>query len=316
MKIKSYILGLSVIAVLLTSSTFAATTTPSTKKTIILNNQTYTLNICDAKEVDALRLKVIVWLKWKPLLTKRKIYTQVRLLQAAWMKTCPIQGTSTTIAQPQVIQSNTFTVITNPSFIDSLPSAQKNKVLERATLYTTSAEGIIDSMISQWILTSIDKTTIKGKIELNYVNDCKKIDWITTVKQWYDWSKKRVKNELVSISLNISTCEDAGYTSLFANSYKHVFIHEIWHYIYYLRDKNTKSFEDLCWDTDGKRKNACISFETYFSKYAMNDQQEDYAETFAYWYQSKQPEFVVKGSTYNLTTINMKAEHFSDMYRK
>ena len=46
MKIKSYILGLSVIAVLLTSSTFAATTTPSTKKTIIcdivLFNKEYT----------------------------------------------------------------------------------------------------------------------------------------------------------------------------------------------------------------------------------------------------------------------------------
>ncbi len=300
--------------VLLSSSTFAATTTPPTKKTIILNNRTYTLNVCDAKDVDALRLKVIVWLKWKPLATKRRIYTQLRLLQAAWMRTCPTQ--TTPAQQPQTPVDANFTIITNPTYIDSLPFAQKTKSAERAALYTKSAEAIIDNMITHGILTSIDKAKIKGKIELNYVNDCKKIDWLTTVKQWYNSNKERVKNELVSISLNISTCEEANFNTLFASSYKHVFIHELWHYIYYLKDTNTKSFEDICRKTDQTKKIDCAWYDKFYSKYAMNDPQEDYAESFAYWFQAINPEFDLNGTHSNLTTINLKAQHFSDMYKK
>lgn len=316
MKIKSYILSLWVITVLLSSSTFAATTTttPPTKKTIILNNRSYTLNVCDAKEVDALRLKVIVSLKWKTLASKRRIYTQLRLLQAAWMRTCPTQTTTPTTEQP-VSNDTNFTIITNPTYIESLPLAQKTKSAQRAALYTTSAEAIIDNMITHWILTSIDKAKIKWKIELNYVDDCKKIDWLTTVKQWYDSNKKRVKNELVSISLNISTCEESNFNTLFSTSYKHVFIHELWHYIYYLKDTDTKSFEDICRDSEEKKKIECAWYDKFYSKYAMNDPQEDYAESFAYRFQAINPEFDLNWHS-DLTTINLKAQHFSDMYRK
>lgn len=47
----------------------------------------------------------------------------------------------------------------------------------------------------------------------------------------------------------------------------------------------------------------------------MTDAQEDYAESFAYWYQSKDPDFDMNIST-DLTTINLKAEHFSDLFKK
>ena len=316
MKIKSYILSLWVIAVLLSSQTFAATAwaPPSTKKTIILNNRSYTLNVCDAKEIDSLRLKVIVSVKWKPIATKKRVYTQLKLLQAAWAKSCVL--VPTTVTKPQTTTNNNFTVITNTTFLDSLPQSQKNTSIKRAELYTTTAEAIIDNMISYWVLTSADKAVIKGKIELNYVNDCKKIDWLTTVKQRFDSNKKRIKNELVSISLNVSTCEDANFNTLFSTSYKHVFIHELGHYIYYLKDTNTSSFEDICRIDDDSKKPWCISYDTFYSKYAMNDPQEDYAEAFAYWYQNKKPEFNTNWEHINLATLNLKTKHFSDLFGK
>lgn len=296
---------------LVTSSTFAATTTNTitpSKKTIILNNRTYTLNVCNAKEVDALRLKVIVWLKGKTLAQKKRIYTQLRLLQAAWMKSCPSNPTTTVVTTPD----SNFTVVTNPTFISNLPTTQKNTATERAKTYANATEGIIDSMISQWILSSSDKAIIKGNVELNYVNDCKKIDWITTVKQWFDGNKKRVKNELVSISLNVSVCEERNFNILFDTSYKHVLIHELWHYIYYLKDNNTPLFEDICRDAEWNRKTSCAWENAYYSKYAMNDPQEDYAESFSYRYESKKPD----SSSVNISIIKEKTQHFTNLFGK
>jgi hypothetical protein len=301
------------IGCIVSSYTYAAewtiTLTPQ-RKSVTINKTTYTLDICSASEITNLRTKVALSLKNTPLTTRKKVLTQIKLLQVFWAKSC----TSNLPTTPQQPLQNWFAVISNATFLNWQPANAQNKVLERAKLYQQSVEGIVDSMITQRILTSTDKEILKGKIEIQYVNNCKQIDGITTVKQRYNQDKVIVKNELVSIVLNVSTCEQENFWPLFATSYKHVFIHELGHYIYYMKDRSTKEFEDICWNGD-TRRTACLSYETFYSKYAMWDPQEDYAETFAYRYQNKQPEFHLTNPNLNLTTLNIKAQHFSELFK-
>jgi hypothetical protein len=63
-----------------------------------------------------------------------------------------------------------------------------------------------------------------------------------------------------------------------------VYIHELAHYVYFFKDSNTNAFEQLC--RAGTTKNSqCQSSEAFFSTYAATEPQEDYAESFAFWYQ-------------------------------
>lgn len=307
-------------------NTFAATPQSQVQKinrTITINKATYSLNICNPNEVAAVRVKIAISLKDVPLSTRTRTISQVRLLQRLRTKACtqPIIPTTTptpnqnttTVQQPISTPTSSFIVIKNPLFLEDIPSSQKTIWLQRSSLYSNAVEWIIDSMIKQSVLTYADKEIMKGKIEITYVNNCKVIDGLTTVKQWYNQNKVLVKNELISIQLNVSVCELPNYWSLFSTSYRHVLIHEIWHYVYYLKDKNTKAFEDICWDWE-TRKMACVSFETFYSKYAMNDAQEDYAESFAYRFQNKKPEFDISNPNLNLSTLNIKASHFSNLF--
>jgi hypothetical protein len=303
------------MVIFITNSSFATASIAPQNKTIIINNTSYTLNVCDTNDLSALWIKVSLSLKWKPITAKKRVITQVKLLQTAWAKACinTLQPSNTTTIPPQIISTNnTFSTITNPTFLDTLSESQRNTAKERARVYTTSVEGIIDSMITQGVLTSTDKSTIKWKIALTYVNDCKKINWLTNIKQRYDWNKKRIRNDLTSIDLNVSTCEDTNYIKLFSTSYKHVFIHELWHYIYYLRDKDTSTFENICRWMEMVRKDGCTSDVSFYSKYAMTSSEEDYAETFAYWYQSTPPE----NSAYNKIILGQKAWHFDSLFGK
>jgi hypothetical protein len=119
-------------------NTFATTTqtqAPKITRTITINKATYTLNICNANEVSAVRIKIAISLKDSPLSTRTKTLSQIKLLQRLWTKACSQSVTITpTQAQPQ-IPTNTqqqistpvssFIVVKNPLFLEDLSSSQK-----------------------------------------------------------------------------------------------------------------------------------------------------------------------------------------------
>lgn len=284
---------------------------PVISKTVTFNQKTYTLNTCNLKEVYSFNVKARLSVRSFTPETKKKIYIKLKLLQLSRQRECSkyIDNEYTGVQK----NSPDFVVVNNPSYLDGLSATQKEIARERAYQYIDWAEDIVNVMIKKWVLSAKDKEMIRGKIQIQFVDTCKHIDGLTTIK-YYDPKRITSKDTLLSILLNVSVCENRWYSTLFDSSYKHVLIHELGHYIYFLKDETRETFENICWTSNTDKRPECTSYDGFYSKYAMTDSQEDYAETFAYWYQWKKPEFALSANT-NITLLQSKTNHFSTLFK-
>ncbi|MDD3868717.1 MAG: hypothetical protein PHR46_04000 [Candidatus Absconditabacteria bacterium] len=134
----------------------------------------------------------------------------------------------------------------------------------------------VEKLVEKGFLDREDLERLDGKIQLNYVQQC------GTTKGSYHMTQRKdgTDRKLTKIILNINICKDTTYLYNFDKYVRQIFIHEFAHYLYYFRDISTQTFDQLC-RKDGENK--CQSGD-FVSQYAQQNKEEDYAESFTYWY--------------------------------
>ena len=85
--------------------------------------------------------------------------------------------------------------------------------------------------------------------------------------------------------------------------------HELGHYIYFFKDINPSEFFNICWEN---AEITCL-LQEFVSDYATRSQEEDYAESFAYWL------LYHEDNEYDTTPdnpINKKFTYFQKLFEK
>ncbi len=150
----------------------------------------------------------------------------------------------------------------------------KEKMLAQIT--ERSVQTVLETMVAQRLLGQEDIKILDGAIHIQYAKTCEKtIGSFHAVR-----SKSTQQMRFKEIKLNINICSSEGFYNNFDKYIKQILTHELWHYVYFFKDKQTEKFDKIC--RNGKEK-LCQN-NGFFSTYAQNNKEEDYAESFAYWY--------------------------------
>lgn len=184
---------------------------------------------------------------------------------------------------------------------------------EDAAVYVDMTEytinQITDKMIDQWFLTQDDISNLNNSIELHYINRCGTSHGSFHMIQatWWDLIFKKLR-------LEINLCSNPSYVYNYQNYVTQLFIHELGHYLYYFKDHTTAQFNQICWEGTTK-----ICDETQFvTKYASSNNDEDYAESFAYRYithQNKPIDSPLDTSDFSrLSRLGRRAEYFDNSF--
>lgn len=143
------------------------------------------------------------------------------------------------------------------------------------------------SLGSMNLLSNSDIQTIKDKLEVRFVSSCDKNRWYHTINQYVDDNNVVQKTTLEELKLDIWLCDSYQYIDQLEVQVQKLLIHEIGHYLYYFKDTSTKQFESICRNMSGTIKvNNCDSRE-FVSNYAQTSAEEDYAESFSRWANTK-----------------------------
>ena len=131
-------------------------------------------------------------------------------------------------------------------------------------------------MLTRHILNAEDIATLNNKIDVTYNQSCE------ITEGSFHAVKNKATNEVTfkGIKLIISYCSSNDTQQRNERHAKQILSHELGHYIYFFVDKNPSSFSEICWN---KGEINCLPSE-FVSKYATKSVEEDYAESFAYWY--------------------------------
>lgn len=151
---------------------------------------------------------------------------------------------------------------------------EKEKKLAQIT--EKSIQEVISTMIDQKLLKQEDIEKLDGAIHIQYTKTCEKTRGSFHAMK----NKSNQEMKFKEIKLNVNLCSSEGFYKHFDQYVKQILTHELGHYIYFFRDKQTENFDQICWN--GKQK-LCDSWG-FFSRYAESNKEEDYAESFAYWY--------------------------------
>lgn len=163
-----------------------------------------------------------------------------------------------------------FTFIHNT---DWLPNDAKKSFSESSENYL---QEILADLVDINILDKNDLKILNNKIEVTYQQSCNITEWSFRVirnKQSWEYTFKWIK-------LIIAYCERNNTPARQKRHVQQILAHELGHYIYFFKDKNPSKFSEICWD-NGKIN--CLP-EEFVSNYATKSKEEDYAESFAYWY--------------------------------
>ena len=163
-----------------------------------------------------------------------------------------------------------FTFIHNT---DWLPNDAKKSFSESSEIYL---QEILADLVDINILDENDLKILNNKIEVTYQQSCDITEWSFRVvrnKQSWEYTFKWIK-------LIIAYCEKNNTPARQKRHVQQILAHELWHYIYFFKDKNPSKFSEICWDN---WKMNCLP-EEFVSNYATKSKEEDYAESFAYWY--------------------------------
>ena len=154
-----------------------------------------------------------------------------------------------------------------------LPTESKKTFSESTENYL---QDIMADLININILDKSDLKILNNKIEVTYQQSCDITEWSFRVVR----NKQTWKYTFKWIKLIIAYCEKNNTPERQKRHVQQILAHELWHYIYFFKDKNPSKFSEICWD-NGKMN--CLP-EEFVSNYAKKSQEEDYAESFAYWY--------------------------------
>ena len=187
-----------------------------------------------------------------------------------------------------------------------LPNDAKKSFSETTENYL---QEIMADLVDINILDKNDLKTLNNKIEVTYLQSCNVTEWTFRVirnKQTGAYTFKEIK-------LIIAYCDKNNTPERQKRHVQQILAHELWHYIYFFKDKNPSKFSEICWD-NGKMN--CLP-EEFVSNYAKKSKEEDYAESFAYWYL-----YNTDGSSDNEhwaapdNPINRRARYFEELFEE
>jgi hypothetical protein len=153
-----------------------------------------------------------------------------------------------------------------------------------------------------------DLKTLNNKIEVTYLQSCDITEWSFRVvrnKQTWEYSFKWIK-------LIIAYCEKNNTPERQKRHVQQILAHELWHYIYFFKDDNPSKFSEICWD-NGKLN--CLPQE-FVSNYATKSHEEDYAESFAYWYLYNTDGSDGQHGAAPDNPINRRARYFEELFEE
>lgn len=211
------------------------------------------------------------YLLFSILKTTQELYT--------WEKD-PKRNTETTNKDTKTIEDKShnsaparnlnFTFIHDTS---GLPNDAKKSFSENTETYL---QEIMADLVNIHILDKNDLITLNNKIEVTYLQSCNVTEWSFRVVR----NKQTWKYTFKWIKLIIAYCDKNNTATRQKRHVQQILAHELGHYIYFFKDENPSKFSEICWD-NGKMN--CLPQE-FVSNYATKSQEEDYAESFAYWY--------------------------------
>lgn len=205
---------------------------------------------------------------------------------------------------PSSIKPYLSITVANRSQVLKFHPITKMVASQMSLLYRNIVAQSLKNLEDDKILTHDDVVAIGSKIVFNYVEQCSELRGLTKVTLSRNSAGRTVDGKLTSITFNVNVCEDMSYMDGFDDHIKSLVYHELAHYIYYLKDTTTSSFASLC---RSGSNNAC-SRSDFVSDYSQNAIEEDYAETFQYWYQ---------GTWWNTSNkLISKFQYFDDLFGK
>ncbi len=165
------------------------------------------------------------------------------------------------------------TLIKLQHFTDNLNSEKEKNF---AKISEEVIQEILARMLSQKLLNQEDIKLFDKNIEIHYLKTCEK-----TKGSFHAIRNKNDKTmQFKGIKLNINLCSSESFEKQFASYVQQIITHEIGHYIYFFKDQKRENFDTIC----RKEGNKSCKNEDFFSSYAQSNKEEDYAESFAYWY--------------------------------
>lgn len=154
-----------------------------------------------------------------------------------------------------------------------LPTNAKQSYLKSTELYL---QEILANLVNSNILDENDLKIMNNKIEVTYTQSCDFTEWTFRALKNQDTGEYTFKD----INLIIAYCNKDSSPERQRKHVQQILAHELWHYIYFFKDKNPSNFSKICRNNEMK---AC-NYEDFVSDYSQESPEEDYAESFAYRY--------------------------------
>lgn len=174
-------------------------------------------------------------------------------------------------------------LIQDPVASDPIVVLQHNTMTWDKQLFSSLTEQYIQerfkTLVEEGILDQQDIARLYDKIHVNYIQSCGSVHGAFHMLVWPD------RREVSKIVLNINTCTADPYLNNFSSYVNQILVHELWHYIYYFKDFDHDDFDKICRANNSSR---CLASD-FVSSYAQRSKEEDYAESFAYWYLVEYP---------------------------
>lgn len=184
-----------------------------------------------------------------------------------------------------------------PSGIRNTFSADTEKYLQ---------DTILD-LFTKHILDYNDINTLNNKINVTYLQTCKTTEWDFRITKNSSTNKYTFKE----INLIIAYCETNNTPQKHQRHVQQILAHELWHYIYFFKDKNPSAFSEIC-RNNGKTN--CLTTE-FVTNYARKSAEEDYAESFAYRYLYSK-KWNNNKDIPNDNPINQRERHFERLFEE
>lgn len=163
-----------------------------------------------------------------------------------------------------------FTFIHNT---DWLPDNAKTTFSKSTEMYL---QKIMANLVNDNILNKNDLNILNNKIQVAYQQTCDFTEWTFRAVKDLESGEYTFKD----INLIIAYCEKNNTSERQNLHIQQILAHELGHYIYYFKDQNPSEFIKIC------RNNGEMSCtqEWFVSDYSQELPEEDYAESFAFWY--------------------------------
>ena len=220
-----------------------------------------------------------------------------------WKKTLTVPKKTVITKEEEHSSANykQFTFKHDPSWLPSSVRYSFSKATEKY-LQSTLAD-----MLVRHILDDNDIKTLNNRINVSYVQSCEVTEGNFRAVKNLSTNKVTFKD----ITLIISYCSSNNTAQRNERHTRQILSHELWHYIYFFKDKNPSSFSEICWN---KWQINCLPSE-FVSKYATKSVEEDYAESFAYWYLDASDD-KEHGSAPLNEPMNRRERHFERLFEE